>query len=109
MAAPARLRGPTVTITAPTGGSIAIPFPATGTVTNVTGNLQGVGYLVMPGPGNILSIPAGNILAIQGGFSWSFQLTAQDCPGVGGTYTLTVFAGDNSGVGSDAKSFVRGS
>src|SRR5262245_2234806 len=93
---------PTVGITNPTG-STALSCLATGFAQPTSGNaLAGMGYQINTGPINSF----GNFP--PGGGSWSFTLTANDCPTVGATYLLTVYAGDTSGhFGTASVSFRR--
>src|SRR6516164_8641118 len=82
---------PTITISAPRGNT-PIPCQASGTAS--------------PSPGKTLTgmscqIDSGPLIPIQNynpnGGNWSCALTQMDCPVVGKTYLLTVYAGDSSG------------
>jgi hypothetical protein len=93
---------PTVGIANPAGTS-AVPATAAGFAQPTAGNnLTGMAYKVNAGPLNAI----GNFP--PGGGGWSFALRVMDCPVIGATYLLTVFAGDSSGNFNTASvSFVR--
>jgi hypothetical protein len=82
---------PTVNISAP-GSSTAIACTASGNAAPSPGNtLSGMGYQIDSGPINGFQSfnPNGGL--------WSCGLTPNDCPVVGNTYLLTIYAGDSSG------------
>jgi len=82
---------PTITISAPPANT-PIPCQASGTAFPSPGKtLTGMAYQIDSGPINPIQNYNPN------GGNWSFGLTPMDCPVVGKTYLLTVYAGDSSG------------
>src|SRR5262245_57575767 len=93
---------PTVNISAPTGNT-PIPCQASGTAFPSPGKtLAGMAYQIDSGPTKPIQNYNPN------GGNWFFGLTPMDCPVVGKTYLLTVYAGDNSGnLGHGTSVFTR--
>jgi hypothetical protein len=93
---------PTVSISSPTGNT-AVPCTASGSAQPSAGyTLQGMTYTIDSAPGGQIT----NFVAMGG--SWSFTLSTTDCPTVGDSYLLTVYAGDDSGAfGMDSVQITR--
>jgi hypothetical protein len=101
------MAAPTVTVInpvkSPPGSSGGVPFTANGTATVPSGSppVTSMTYQINDGP-------AKSLMPGPSGFSpWSFQLTAQDCPQVNVTYTVTVYAWNSNGMGDDYGNFIR--
>src|SRR5438128_1935237 len=81
---------PTVSISTPAGNT-AVPCAASGTAapSEAGQTLAAMGYQI--GTGSIKAFTS----FLPGGDGWSLQLTLADCPTVGASYLLTVYAGES--------------
>jgi hypothetical protein len=95
---------PTVTITNPTQSPAAqgaVNFTANGTTQPNGFQVTSMTYQVNDGPSKSI-MPGGS-----GFSSWSFQLTALDCPQTNVTYTVTVYAWNHDGMNDNYGLFLR--
>ena len=93
---------PSISVSSPSGAVAGIPSTQGSASTTDAGGVTGAAYQVNTGPMQMLVQGSG-----QPSVSWNQALTSSDCPDVGVTYTITIYAGDHTGVNMCSTTFCR--